>query len=82
MHWSNHGWGMGYGWGMGLGWLLMIIFWVLIVLGVAYIVRLFAGSMRKEEKDVSAIDILRKRYAKGEITREEFQKMKDDIKKE
>ena len=76
MHWSN------YGWDMGFGWLFMISFWVLIALGVAYIVRLIAGGTRKEGKDVSAIDILRKRYAKGEITREEFEKMKDDLKKE
>lgn len=75
-------WGMDYGWGIGFGWLFMIIFWGLIILGVAYLVRLISGGVKKEEKEVAAIEILKKRYAKGEITSDEFEKMKDDLKKE
>lgn len=74
MHWD-------YGWGMGFGWLFMIIFWVLVILGVVYIIKLVGERTRKEERGETVLDILKKRYAKGEITKEEFEKMKDDLMK-
>lgn len=73
MHWNGYGWGMGVG-----GWLLMILFWVLIILAVIYIARAVSNGRQKEE---TALDILKKRYAKGEISKEEFEKMKDDLEK-
>ncbi len=74
MNWGN------YGWGMGFGWIYMIVFWALVILGIAYIIKLIAGREVKDGKE-SALDILKKRYAKGEITKEEYEKMKDDLKK-
>lgn len=76
MHW-DYGWGMG----SGLGWFLMILFWVLVILGIVYLVKAITGSARKGEKEESALDILKKRYARGEINKEEFEKMKDDLMK-
>jgi putative membrane protein len=76
MHW-DYGWGMG----SGLGWLLMILFWVLVILGIIYLVKVIAGSAKKVEKEETALDILKKRYARGEINKEEFEKMKDDLMK-
>jgi len=76
MHW-DYGWGIGF----GFGWFLMILFWVLLILGIVYIVKLIAGNTKKAEKEETALDILKKRYAKGEINKEEFDKMKDDLKK-
>ncbi len=75
MHWGD------YGWGMGFGWLFMILFWVLVILGAVYIIKLVGERARKEEREETALDILKKRYAKGEITKEEFEKMKDDLAK-
>ena len=49
MHW-DYGWGMGF----GFGWLFMIIFWLLIILGVAYLVKLIAGGTKREEKGETA----------------------------
>jgi len=78
MHW-DYGWGIGMG--LGFGWLLMILFWILLILGIVYLVKLVAGSSKKGEKEEAALDILKKRYAKGEISREEFERIRDDLMK-
>ena len=36
--------------------------------------------MKEESKGGSSLDILEKRYASGEITQEEFKRMKEDLK--
>jgi putative membrane protein len=74
MHW-DYGWGMRF----GFGWIAMIIFWVLLILGIVYLVKMIAGSSKKEDTQETAIDILKMRYAKGEISKEEFEKIKDDL---
>jgi len=76
MHW-DYGWGMSF----GFGWILMILFWVLLILGIIYLVKVIAGSAKKGEREETALDILKKRYAKGEINKEEFERMKDDLTK-
>jgi putative membrane protein len=83
MHW-DYGWGMGF----GIGWILnhsqLILNWVLIILGIlgiVYLVKAIAGSAKKGEKEESALDILKKRYARGDINKEEFERMKDDLMK-
>jgi len=75
MHWG-YGWGMGF----GLGWILMILFWALLILGVVYLVKMIAGA-KKGEPTENSLDILKKRYAKGEINKEEFEKIRDDLMK-
>ena len=50
------------------------IFFLLLVLAFLYL--LLAG---REEKEGSAIDILNRRLARGEITREEYLEMKREI---
>jgi putative membrane protein len=74
MH-GDYGWGMGF----GFGWIFTILFWVLIILGIIYLVKVITAASKKDGKGETALDILNKRYAKGEITKEEFEKMKDDI---
>jgi putative membrane protein len=58
-------------------WIFMIIFWILIILGAVAIFK-WATSSRVQFSE-SALDILKKRYAKGEISEEEFDKMKEKI---
>ncbi|MEJ2695871.1 MAG: SHOCT domain-containing protein [Candidatus Sulfobium sp.] len=73
-------WGY-YGWGMGFGWIMAIAVWVLVILGIIMLIKSVAGSGTHDGGEESALDILRKRYARGEINEEEFRKIKDDITK-
>jgi len=58
-------------------------FWVLVLLGLALVVRRLwrAGSRlgTAQPEGESAIEILRKRCARGEIGKEEFEAMKRDL---
>jgi putative membrane protein len=73
--WNGMG-GVGWGW-IGLGLVHMLLFWVLVALGIGLIVRWLGGT--REDDTPRAIDILRARYAKGELTREQFDQMRRDI---
>jgi uncharacterized membrane protein len=54
----------------------MIVFWIVIIFAVVSIIKaLFKSGPRQE----SALDLLKKRYATSEITKEEFTLMKRDI---
>ena len=74
--------GMGWGW-IGLGVLHMSLFWILVILGIVVLVKWLAlgpptGLPPRTES--RALDILKERYAKGELTREQFEQMKREIK--
>lgn len=73
MNWDMY---FGYGWGMGFGLIFMVVFWILVILGLIAIVKYIKG---KEHEPESALEILKKRYAKGEISKEEFEEKKKDI---
>lgn len=74
--------GYGSGWGMGwFGMIFMLVFWVLVIVAIVYLIRWLAVSSRtggregrhlEMHKD-SALEILKRRYARGEINKEEFE---------
>lgn len=68
------GWG-----GFGLGWLSMLLFWGLLALGIIALIRYLAkfGGV-KEGK--TPLHILKERYARGDISKKEFEEMKAEIK--
>lgn len=76
-HMDGYGWG---GMGMGLG---MLLFWGLLIAAIAVVVKILTGSrnfgLRDQQKEKSALDILKERYARGEIEREEFEQKKRDL---
>jgi len=78
-----NGWGGGlFGWSMYLG---MIAFWLGVVVLVVWLVRT-AGSHRPAQTAVygpaqreTALEVLKRRYAAGEIDSAEYQRKKADI---
>jgi len=65
--------------GMEFGWLFIVIFSILIVLGMIKLVNMISGGRGRETHGESPLNFLKRRYAKGEITREEFEKIKDEL---
>lgn len=74
---GEYGWGMGYG--MGWWWIIGIIIMVIIVwMVVKAINQTNYSNTRLGNK--SALDILKERYARGEIDKEEFDERKNNLK--
>lgn len=75
----------GFGWGSYLlGGLLMLLFWGGIIALAFFAIRGIAGSVNRtsgqsESDSDRSMEILKERYARGEIDREQFQKMKSDL---
>ncbi len=73
-------WGPGYFFGWPWCMLLGIIFWALIIYGVYRLISSLAKRRQEGTDKVSTpLDILKRRYAAGEIDAEEFAKRKKDL---
>ncbi len=79
---GNEGWHMGPGmmggWGMGwFGGIFMIVFWILILVGVVFFIKWLIQSTSRGQAGGSssnrALQILKERYASGEIDKTEFE---------
>lgn len=70
----------GMGWWMVFGGIIMVLFWgmiiALVVWGTRKLMQRESGSSTNKR---SPIDIAKERYAKGEISKEEFEQIKSDI---
>jgi putative membrane protein len=86
MMWNS--WG---GWMHGDGWLFGFVFWIVIVLGVVLAAAIW-GAIRRTEGHTAEghgvigaglretpLDILQKRYARGDISKEEFEEKRRDL---
>ena len=79
MMWGQHWMEMdGWSWGWGLvGMTMMILFWTLVIVGLVLVVRSFtrdsAARSGVGQHSDRAVDILRERYARGEIDQSEYE---------
>ncbi len=68
--WSNWHWGFGFG-----HWIFGVLFWSLIILAVIFLARSFGGRPNRS----SAFELLRQRYARGEIDKDEYERTRRDL---
>lgn len=73
--------GGGWGTGWGFGWIFGLLFMIALIIGVVWLVKNVAGSgtSSSSPKEESALELLKKRYARGEINREEFEEKNKDL---
>jgi len=69
------------GWDMGSGWwivmvVMMVLFWGGVIAVAVWGIRQFTGDRRR---DGSPLDIAKERLARGEITKEEFDRIRGDL---
>jgi putative membrane protein len=65
--------GIGWGW-IGLGILHMGLFWILIFACLGALLWVMRGPAHQ-----SALEVLKMRYARGELTQEQFDRMKREL---
>ncbi len=73
--WGGH---EGMGWWMVIGSLWFMVFWAAIIYGAS---RRFDGDKRSAPNAETPLEIVERRYASGEIGREEFEILRRDLEK-
>ena len=69
--------GDGWGWWMVFGWIWMVAFWALIIWAIMSLTR--RPTDRRFERsttELTPLEILEQRYARGELTDEQFDAMR------
>jgi len=71
MMWGNQGFMGGF----------MLIFWIAIIVGIILLVKWIVQQNRPggQQQGENSLEILKKRYARGEIDKEEFEQKKKDL---
>ena len=79
-NWGGYGMAYGNPWGGLFLFIFMVVFLVMVVAGAMYLLRRTAHVPdRTKPSDTNAVELLNQRYAKGEITRDEYRSIKKDI---
>ena len=75
-------------WGFGIGSFLMLFFWLFVAAIIVVVIVLVVNSTQQTHSRTSgvksegdeAIEIAKERYARGEINREEYKQLLEDLK--
>jgi len=70
-----YGYGASWGSMYGLGAVFMVLVWALVILGVVALFHWLAQDKRGRSSD-TALDILKERYARGELSSQEYNERK------
>ena len=74
----GNGWGMmNFGHGGMFMWMILLL--VIIALAIYYFTKVAGSKENLKPKGETPIEILKRRYAKGEITKDQFESMKKDM---
>jgi putative membrane protein len=73
--------------GWGMGWFNKIsiaVFWILILMGLIFVIRWLIQNKKRDSDGTrcnlnKALKILKKHYTRGELNKEEFERIKDDL---
>jgi len=71
MMWGNHGFMGGFMW----------IFWIAVIVGLIFLIKWIVQQSRPGEgkSEENSLEILKKRYVREEIDKEEFEQKKKDL---
>lgn len=75
----HYGWNMMGGGFFGIGWIMIILFWIVVILGIVALIKWIVGSDKTDHSSQKPLEILKERYARGEIDKKEYQEMKKEI---
>jgi putative membrane protein len=74
---------MMYGpYGGGMWMFFQFLFWILVIIGIVLLIVWIVRQPKRYDRgpgEESALEILKKRYARGEISKEDYERMKKDI---
>lgn len=84
MHFGHGMWGWGHGWGHGwFGGIPMLLFWVLVFMLLAKVMSWVFNSSAEGREGVMGsndpLEILKRRYARGEIEKIEFEERRREL---
>jgi putative membrane protein len=80
--WVTGAWPMSHGMMMGGGGMgiLMILFWAMVIIALVLVISaLFSGRRKLFQNPENAMEIIQKRYARGEIDKGQFDAMRRDL---
>lgn len=72
--WEMHD---GMGWWMVFAGFWMVLFWGILIGGIAWLISRITGAERRSD----ALEVAKQRYARGEINREEFNRISEDMRR-
>jgi len=68
-----------FGFGGGAGEIFMVLWWVVIIAAIVLLVRWLMQFSPGVRSGKDALDILKERYARGDLSRDEYEKMRREI---